>query len=336
MGRNDPALGRTNVGSQIHKNGGTIVVWVGIDVAKDTLQIHVRPSGESISLEYTQKGIAELLSLMKGFAPQLIVLEATGGIERMVMSDLAVAGLSVARINPRQARNFARAIGYAAKTDKIDAQVLAHYAEAVRPEPRRLSEEEGSELAELTGRRRDVVEMLTAERNRLRRTNSPIKGHIEAHIAWLENEKKCIEREVCSCIESSSLWKELDGLYQSCNGIGPVVSATLIAALPELGKVNNKQIAALAGLAPMSRDSGIFRGTRRIFGGRKVVRCALYMAAVSAVRFNRAIRCFYLRLVGAGKNKKAAMTAAARKLLVTLNSMASTGQRWNPEMALAT
>ena len=302
--------------------------WIGIDVAEQTLQVHIKPQNEDFSVQNDEQGISQLLQKMKTLNPELVVLEATGGLERMVFSVLAGAGFGVARINPRQARNFARAIGQEAKTDKIDAQMLARYAEAVKPTPRRLSDAQTSELAELTDRRRQIVNMLTSERNRLRRAVGFVKTHIEAHIVWLENERGDIEEQVTGCIQNSNIWKELDDIYQSCSGVGQVVSSTLLTHLPELGQVNAKQIAALVGLAPMNRDSGYFHGKRRIFGGRKIVRCALYMAAVSAVHFNSVIRTFYQRLLDIGKSKKAAMTAAARKLLVILNAMARTKQSW--------
>lgn len=290
--------------------------WVGIDVSKETLEVHFRPSDKDMCVDNTQEGLGKLIAQMKTLEPELVVLEATGKLERLAMCMLAEAGFSVARINPRQARSFARAIGRSAKTDKIDAQLLAHYAEAVN-------------------RRSQVVEMICIEKNRLAQMSQSVRVHIEAHIAWLENEKIIVDRELAESIEASSVWKELDELYQSCVGVGPVVSATLIVALPELGKLDGKQIAALAGLAPMNRDSGVFRGKRRITGGRTGVRRMLYMAAVAPARFNPAIRDFYQRLVAAGKTKKVALIAAARKLLVILNAMARTKQTWRSTTALS-
>ena len=309
--------------------------WVGIDVSKETLEVHFRPSDKDMCVDNTQEGLGKLIAQMKTLEPELVVLEATGKLERLAMCMLAEAGFSVARINPRQARSFARAIGRSAKTDKIDAQLLAHYAEAVNPPPRRLGEAESSELTDLLNRRSQVVEMICIEKNRLAQMSQSVRVHIEAHIAWLENEKIIVDRELAESIEASSVWKELDELYQSCVGVGPVVSATLIVALPELGKLDGKQIAALAGLAPMNRDSGVFRGKRRITGGRTGVRRMLYMAAVAAARFNPAIRDFYQRLVAAGKTKKVALIAAARKLLVILNAMARTKQTWRSTTALS-
>ena len=326
--------GRTRWSEYITE-GVLMSVWVGIDVAKDSLEVHIRPSGRCLSISNCADGIGELVREMVALKPQLIVLEATGKLEKLAMCALAGAGLSVARINPRQARDFARAIGRTAKTDKIDAEVLAHYAEAVNPEPRRLSESESSELSDLLNRRRQVVDMIQSEKNRLKQMGQSVKTHIEAHIAWLEHEKNSLERELAACIENSCIWKELDSLYQSCKGIGPVVSATLIVSLPELGSLNGKQIAALVGLAPMNRDSGMMRGKRRIIGGRRNVRSALYMATVSAIRYNPIIHAFYERLVAAGKVKKVAITAAARKLIVILNTIARTKQPWNPATEFA-
>lgn len=305
-------------------------MWVGIDVSKDSLDVYVRPSGQSMRVSNSTEGIELLLSELVPAQPQLVVLEATGKLERLVMSVLAGAGIAVARINPRQARDFARATGRSAKTDAIDAQVLAQYAEAVKPAVRELTDADAVGLAELIDRRRQVVEMILAERNRLAHVGEAVRSHIAAHIAWLEDQKTQIEQELESAIEISSIWRELDSIYRSCKGVGPVVSATLIADLPELGKLDGKQVASLVGLAPMNRDSGLMRGKKRIIGGRKSVRSALYMAAVSAIRFNPIIKSFYDRLVAAGKQKKVALTAAARKLLVILNAMARSGQMWNP------
>lgn len=302
--------------------------WVGIDVAEKTLQVHIRPLNQDFTVDNDDQGIEHLIQKIKDIKPELIVLEATGGLEITPILLLSASGFDVARINPRQARNFARATGKVAKTDKIDARMLAHYAEAIKPEPCRISDIHNSQLDQLMNRRRQIVDMITAEKNRLRRSIGLVKTHIKAHIVWLEDEKDNIQKQISECIQGCDEYKEIDDICQSCTGVGEVVSATLLTQLPEMGHVSAKKIAALAGLAPMNRDSGVFRGKRRIFGGRRVVRCALYMAAVSAVRFNSVIRTFYQRLVDSGKSKKSAMTAAARKLLVILNAMVRTKQHW--------
>jgi transposase len=295
--------------------------WIGIDVAKDSLQVYIRPTDESFAVANTMEGIYALLERIAPIKPELIVLEATGKLEVLAMGAIAHAGLPVARVNPRQARDFARAIGYTAKTDAIDASVLAHYAEAVKPCVRKLPQEDAQELTDLMARRRQVVDMITAEKNRLKRMHSSVIPHIEAHINWLRNEQKSVERSVAELVKSSEIWRELDNIHQNVSGVGKVVSHTLIAGLPELGRVSNKQIAALVGLAPFNRDSGILRGRRSIKGGRAHVRRALYMAAVSAVRFNLVIKVFYDRLIAAGKPVKVALTACARKLVTILNAM---------------
>lgn len=295
--------------------------WVGIDVAQDSLQVHIRPTDDDFSVANDSEGIDTLIGRLSQQRPELVVVEATGKLEILVIACLTNAGFSVARVNPRQAREFARAIGRTAKTDAIDAAVLAHYAEAIVPPVRQLPEAQTQELADLMARRRQVVEMITAEKNRLKRMHTSVRPHIEAHIEWLIGQKTDIERSVEQLVKASSVWNETDKLLQSVSGVGNVVSHTILASLPELGVANNKEIAALVGLAPFNRDSGTMRGRRTIVGGRANVRTVLYMACVSAIRHNPVVKAFYERLVAAGKPHKVALTAAARKLLVILNAM---------------
>lgn len=275
-----------------------------------------------------------MLARLQGIAPVLIVIEASGGLHLSVTAALAEAALPIAVLNPRQVRDFAKATGTLAKTDAIDARVLTHFAEAVRPEVRPLPSAQALELDALMTRRRQLVAMHTSELNRL--SSSPVCVHpdIEAHLRWLEQRIERTDKELRSLIENSPLWRAKDDLMQSMCGIGPATSATLIAALPELGILNNRQIAKLAGLAPLNRDSGTMRGQRRIQGGRGDVRTALYMPTRCAVRFNPVLRDFYQRLKCAGKPEKVAMTACMRKLLVILNTMLKTNTSWEQRLAV--
>lgn len=295
--------------------------WVGIDVAQDTLQVHLRPTNDSFSVSNDSEGIDAIIERISHQRPELIVVEATGKLEVLVMASLIHAGFAVARVNPRQAREFARATGHTAKTDAIDASVLAHYGEAIKPPARRMPEAQTQELADLMTRRRQVVEMITAEKNRLKRMHASVRPHIEAHIQWLIGQRTDIQHSVEQLVKSSPVWREIDEVLRSVTGVGTIVSHTLLASLPELGVINNKQIAALVGLAPFNRDSGLMRGRRTIVGGRAHVRTMLYMACVSAIRHNPTIKAFYDRLIAAGKPYKVALTAAARKLLLILNAM---------------
>lgn len=295
--------------------------WVGIDVAKDSLQVYIRPTGDDFSVSNDAEGIDTLIERLSKEHTQLVVVEATGKLEALVIGSLVHAGFSVARVNPRQAREFARALGRTAKTDAIDAAVLAHYAEAIQPPARQMPQAETQELADLMARRRQVVEMITAERNRLSRMHASVRPHIEAHIKWLTSQRIDIEHSVERLVKASSVWHEIDQILRSVSGVGKVVSHTILSSLPEIGVIGNKQIAALAGVAPFNRDSGLMRGRRTIIGGRGCVRTMLYMACVSAIRHNPTIKAFYERLVAAGKPYKVALTACARKLLVILNAM---------------
>lgn len=309
---------------------GTDRVYVGIDVSKARLDIAVRPSGDEWSEANDDVGIERLVARLEGLAPELVVLEATGGLQLPLAGALAAAQLPVVVVNPRQVRDFAKATGRLAKTDVLDAQVLAHFAESVCPLPRALPDAQAQELAVILARRRQVVEMLTAENNRLRRASEPVRKRIKAHINWLERELGHINKDLGRIIRESAAWREQDDLLRSTPGVGPVLSITLLADLPELGTLNRKQIAALVGVAPLNRDSGTLRGKRTVWGGRAHVRGALYMATLTATRHNPVIKAFYQRLCTAGKAKKVALTACMRKLLLILNSMLKHHTRWGP------
>jgi len=275
-------------------------------------------------------GIRELVARCQGLTPTLIVLEATGGYEAAVVAALATAGLPIVVANPRQVRDFAKATGQLAKTDAIDAQVLALFAERVRPEPRPLPDEAAQALEALLTRRRQLVEMLTAERNRLLIARPAVRRDLQQHIRFLERRLREADDDLHTAVKASPLWRVKDDLLQSVPGVGRVVSLTLLAELPELGRLSHKEIAALVGVAPLNRDSGTLRGKRLVYGGRAPVRAVLYMAALVASKCNPVIRTFYLRLRAAGKPAKVALTACMRKLLVILNAMARSGRAWQP------
>lgn len=302
--------------------------FVGIDVSKAELSIGVLPESEVPSVSNNEQGIAELIKRLKGLSPSLIVLESTGGLEFPVASALAVAGLPVVIMNPRQVRDFAKATGILAKTDALDASVLARFGEAVRPELRPLKGQHVRDLAALVTRRRQIVAMLTSEKNRLQAAPKRVQKDIKAHIRWLEKRLADIEINARERIKASPMWKETDALLQSVPGVGPVLSVTLLSNLPELGKLNRRQIASLVGVAPLNRDSGIFRGRRTIWGGRANVRPALYMSTLVAVRRNPVLKEFYNRLCDAGKPPKIALTACMRKLITILNVMLKNREPW--------
>lgn len=303
--------------------------FVGIDVAGDSLAVAVRPGGSSYVVPNTPRGRRELVRKLHKLRPTLVILEATGGLEREVARSLTQAGLPLRVVNPRQVRDFAKATGRLAKTDRIDAEVLAHFAEAVQPEPRPLQDEKAQQLADLLIRRKQLLKMLTAERNRLRRAPVHLRSGIEEHIAWLEGKLRELEGRIAQVRH----FHKRQELLESVPGVGPVTSATLVAFLPELGKLSGKEIAALVGVAPFNRDSGKLRGRRAVWGGRGQVRAALYMAAVTAVQYNLVLRTFYQRLLAAGKPVKVALVACMRKLLVILNAMVRNGTPWSPELA---
>jgi transposase len=303
--------------------------FVGIDVAKDRLDIHVRPSGESFALARDGEGLAALVDRLKQIAPVLIVLEATGGFEITLAAAVGAAGLPLAVVNPRQIRDFARATGKLAKTDALDAAAIAHFAQAVHPQPRALPDAQARELGELVARRRQVIEMMVAERNRGYALQSRrLKKRIERHLAALQKELSEIETDLDEMIRGTPLWRENEDLLKSVPGIGNTTARTLLADLPELGTLGRRQIAALVGVAPFNRDSGLWRGKRTVWGGRAGVRATLYMATLAASRWNPVIAAFYRHLRGLGKPAKVALTACMRKLLVTLNAILRDKRPW--------
>jgi transposase len=308
--------------------------FVGIDVSKAHLDIASRSTGKRWQVKNDSEGIAELVQQLRTLKPTLIVLEATGGLETAVTAALAAAGLQIAIINPRQARDFGKSLGRLAKTDKIDAEMLARFAEAIRPEPRSLPDEQTQELQAVLVRRRQLVEMLVAEKNRFPLAHSTMRPRIQEHIAWLEQELGDIDKDLHQRLQSSPLWREKEELLRSVKGIGPVTATTLLAELPELGQLNRKKIAALVGVAPFNCDSGKMHGRRAIWGGRACVRNALYMATLSATRCNEIIQPYYEHLIRGGKLKKVALVACMRKLLTILNAMAHSGTHWQPQLAM--
>jgi transposase len=304
---------------------------VGIDVAKAHLDAHVRPTDETLRVSYDDAGLAALLTRLRAVQPTVIVLEATGGYEVPVVATLAAAGLPVVVVNPRQIRNYARALGQLAKTDPLDARVIARFAEAVRPPVRPLPDAQAQALSALTARRRQLVDMLAAEQNRRRLVrDQPVQRQLAAHIAWLEQALRGLDQDLMTLLRSTAAWREKDDLLRSAAGVGRVTSCTLVADLPELGCLTRRRIGALVGLAPFARDSGVFRGRRMIAGGRAHIRRVLYMATLSAIKHNPAIRDFYHRLVSAGRPPKVALTAAMRKLLTILNAMLRDRRPWQP------
>jgi transposase len=303
-------------------------IFVGLDVAKHHLDVALRPSGEHWSVTNDEPGSAQLVARLRALRPVLVVAEATGGFERAAIAALATAGIPVVVANPRQVRDFARATGQLAKTDRLDAQVLALFAERVRPEPRPLPDAAAQLLDALLTRRRQLLEMLVAEKNRLGFAPRALHAGLRQHICWLERQLDDVTTALTDQVEQSPVWRAKDDLLQSVPGIGPVVSCTLLGELPELGTLSHKQIAKLVGVAPLARDSGTLRGKRMIWGGRASVRTALYQAALSARRWNPRVRLFYERLRAAGKPPKVALVACARKLLVMVNAMVRSNTRW--------
>jgi transposase len=287
-----------------------------------------RPGETSWTTTNDPAGIAATVDRVRAMAPTLIVLEATGGYETALVAALAAAALPVVVANPRQVRDFAKATGQLAKTDDVDAHLLALFAERVRPTPRPLPDAVLQQLDALMTRRRQLLDMVTAEGNRLEHAAAPIRREITRHIRWLERRVAAVDRELDDTIQKSPVWRAKEDLLRTVPGVGPVVSRTLLADLPELGQLNRKQIAALVGVAPFARDSGILRGKRVVWGGRAPVRAVLYMGALVATRRNTVIRTFYLRLVSAGKPKKVVLVACMRKLLTILNAMMRTNTTW--------
>jgi len=308
-------------------------LFVGIDVAKAECAVAVRPSGARWTVPQAEAGWAALTRELQALAPTLVLLEATGGLELPVTSVLAAAGLPVAVVNPRQVRDFAKATGTLAKTDALDAAVLAHFAEAIRPSPRPVPDATTQTLAALVTRRRQLVEMCTAEENRLASAPPRLQASLRAHIRWLERQLAALDRDLDHTIRTHPGWRVQDELLQSVPGVGPILAATCLGGLPELGTLSRRAIAALVGVAPWSKESGRRRGPRRCWGGRADVRAVLYMATLAAVRCNPVLRAFYQRLLAAGKLKKVALVACMRKLLTILNAMVKTQTPWAPRPA---
>jgi transposase len=308
----------------------TVAIFVGIDVAQARLDVAVRPTGEQWTSAHDEAGIAALVTRLQALSPTLVVLEATGGREVALASALAAAQVPTAIVNPRQVRDFAKAIGQLAKTDALDAQVLARFAEAVRPEPRALPDAQAQELAAVLTRRRQVVAMLTAEQQRLGTTLPAVRPRVEAHVRWLREELRTLDTELQERLRTSPLWCEQAALLRTVPGVGPVLALTLLAHLPELGTLDRKPIAALVGLAPLPADSGTRRGRRVVWGGRAQVRATLYMSTLVAVKHNPVLRRFYERLLAAGKPKKLALVACMHKLLLILNAVLRQRLPWRP------
>jgi transposase len=309
--------------------------FVGIDVAKAKLDVAVRPSGELWQTPNDAAGHAALVTRLQPVAPTLVVLEATGGLETPVAAALATAGLPVAVVNPRQVRDFAKATGRLAKTDRLDAAVLAHFAEAVRPAVRPLPDAAAQALDALLTRRRQLLQMLAAEKTRRHSAPPAVRPRIDRHLAWLEAELDELDRELRQQVEHSPVWRANDDLLQRVKGVGPVLSLTLVADLPELGKLTRQAIAKLVGVAPLNDDSGKRGGRRHCWGGRASVRAVLYMATLSAVRFNPVLRAFHQRLVAHGKPALVALTACMHKLLTILNAIVRDQTRWEDRLVAA-
>jgi transposase len=308
-------------------------VFIGIDVSKNQLDVAVRPHQVSFSVTNNDAGIQELVQRCAELQPAAIVLEATGGYENMAALALGAAGLPISVINPRQARDFAKALGRLAKTDKIDAACLAHFAQLLDPLPLPLPTAEQEKLSSLTTRRRQLVDMITMEKNRREHAPPQILSHIQRHIAWLQAELKQLEREINNFIKKTPMWKEKLKILKSVPGIGVVTSSILLCELPELGLLNKKKIASLVGVAPFNHDSGKFKGRRRIKGGRKVVRDKLYMATLVATRCNPVISEYYKKLLQAGKLKKVALVACLHKLLNIINTLLKKNCLWQPDLS---
>jgi transposase len=304
-------------------------IYVGIDVSKDRLDVHVRPSGEAFAVARNGKGLNELVERLRSVGPTLIAVEATGGFETIVAAAVAGAHLPLAVINPAQVRHFAQAVGKRAKTDPIDAAVIARFAEAVKPEPRELPDEAARLLAELVGRRAQLIEMLVAERQREKRASAGrVRKSLARHIAALEQELPEIDRDIDTMVRGSPIWREKEDLLITFPGVAHTIARSVLAQLPELGRLTRREIASLVGYAPFTRQSGQWKGKSMIAGGRPSVRSAIFMAALSAIRCNPVMRVFYQRLLARGKPKMVALVAVARKILTILNAMLRDGKQW--------
>jgi transposase len=305
--------------------------FVGIDVSKDRLDVHVRPSSEAFAVSRDGKGLEELIDRLHTLSPQLIAIEATGGFETIAAAALAGAALPLAIVNPAQVRHFAKAVGKRAKTDPIDAEVIARFAEAIKPEVRPVPDAQARLLGELVARRRQIVDMMTAERQREQRTLIVrVRKSILRHIRMLEKELAEIDDDIGTLVRSSPAWRDKEDLLVTCPGIGNTLARSLLAEMPELGSLTRRQIASLAGLAPFTRQSGRWKGKSMIAGGRAPVRTALYMAALTAISWNPPLKRFYQRLLSVGKPKMLALIAVARKILTTLNAMLRDRKQWQP------
>lgn len=303
-------------------------IYIGIDVSKECLDVAVASSKEKWRYSNDEEGINKTVIRLKKLSPALIVLEPTGGLEASIAAALAAEEIGVAIVNARQIREFARATGKLAKTDRIDAQVMAEFASAIKPQVRPLRDEENQEIKALVSRRRQLLEMLTAEKNRSAIARKHVKPNIMKHVEWLKKEVDDIDRNLRSRIEASPIWRAKDDLLRSIPGVGNVLSATLLAELPELGTLSRKQIAALVGVAPLNRDSGHMKGKRSVWGGRASVRAVLYMAALVGTRYNPVIKTFYQRLLQKGKAKKVALVACMRRLLIIMNAILKYRKPW--------
>ena len=307
--------------------------FIGVDVSKERLDCFCRPTGTAFSYDNTPPGIAALVQWVEAQQPQLIVLEATGGLERALVAALVVAQLPVVVVNPRQVRDFARATGQLAKTDRIDAAVIAHFGEAVNPEVRPWPDHLTQQMDALMTRRRQLVQMLAAERNHLVSAPVQVQNYVKEHIVQLEELIKKLDQDIDQMITGSPIWKTKDDLLRSVKGVGPVLSRTLLAELPELGQLSRQEISKLVGVAPLNNDSGKYKGKRSCWGGRASVRGPLYMAALSATRCNPVIKEFYQRLLAKGKLKKVAIVACMRKMLTILNAMVKSNKPWDASFA---
>jgi transposase len=307
-------------------------VFIGIDVGKAHLDVAERPSGTTWRVAHDEAGIAALVARWRAQPPTLLVLEATGGLEVPLAAALGSAGVAVVVVNPRQVRHFAQAIGQLAKTDRLDAALLARFAEVVRPTPRPLPDDQAQALAALVTRRSQIVAMLVAEQQRLGTALPAVRARVATHVSWLRTERAALDEELAQTIQQTPLWRERDDLLRSVPGVGPTLATTLLADLPELGRLTRKQIAALVGVAPLNCDSGQHRGRRVIWGGRAHLRAVLYMGTLVAVQHNPVLRPFYARLLAAGKPKKVALVACMHKLLIILNAMVAHQTRWTPSL----
>ncbi|WP_457571558.1 IS110 family RNA-guided transposase [Desulfovulcanus sp.] len=310
-------------------------MFVGIDVSKNKLDIAFGKNTSPFTIPYNEKGIDSLIQKLLKCQIQLIVLESTGGLENKIFRQLQKRNFPVVVVNPRQIRDFAKATGQLAKTDSLDARIIAHFAEAIQPEVRPVLDEKAQQFKALIRRRKQIVKLISAEKNRLQQAPEILIDDIKEHIHFLQKQLEKINSDIDKHLSSNDDWKDIQKLLQSVPGIGPVTSASIIVELPELGRLNRKKIAALTGVAPFNRDSGKFKGTKSVWGGRTDIRAILYMATLSAVRFNSVIKNFYLRLLNAGKKKKVAIVACMRKLIVILNALVRKRQAWDKNFALS-